>query len=82
MIKNISKILFWFGLVLVLIGGLCFNTISGDTTLDMIKMLLMCNTLIVGGICIMIYCHTIDILRKIDEIDRGDDLDEIQGQTP
>ena len=67
MIKTISKIIFWFGLVLVLIGGLCFDTISGDTTLDTIKLLLECNTLIVGGICMMIYSYNMDILRKIDE---------------
>ncbi len=67
MIKTISKIMSWVGLVLVLIGGLCFSTISGDTTLDTIKLLLECNTLIVGGICMMIYSYNMDILRKIDE---------------
>lgn len=72
MIKNISEIFFWFGFVLVLIGGLCFITISGDTTLDTIKLLLECNTLLVGGICMMIYSHNMDILRKIDEIKKTD----------
>lgn len=72
MIETISKVIFWMGLVFVLIGGLCFNTMSGDTTLDMIKLLLLCNTLIVGGICLMIYSHTTDILRKVDEIGKTD----------
>lgn len=70
MIKNISKILFWVGFVLVLIGGVCYNSISGDATLDTIKLLIECDTLLMGGICLMIYSYNMDILRKINEIEK------------
>ena len=72
MIKIISKIMFWFGLVLVVIGGLFFDIISGDVTLYTIKLLLECNTLLIGGICMMIYSYNLEILRKVDENGKTD----------